>query len=67
MEMTKEEILQKTRDVEDKIQDDFIDKIYTDVSFLLKKAIKKDYIPTNHERKTFDIIRRMLNNANDWF
>ena len=46
--MTKEELKQAIRRNQEKMQDDYIDKVYDEISYLCEKANSKDYEPTNH-------------------
>ena len=48
-------------------QNEFIEKLASDVECLLEKAMKKSYTPTPKERMTFERIKRQLNNASNWF
>ena len=58
---------QQIRANKDKMQNEFIDKIFNDLQFLSEIAIKKDYQPTEHEREVFGQIVRIVNGINQWF
>ena len=66
-ELTKQDLEVEIRKSKDKMQNDFMDKLETDVDWLLEKAIKKDYVATQYERVVFDRIRKKLENMNGWF
>ena len=65
--MTKEELQQAIRKNQETIQDQFIDKIYDDISYLCEKANLKNYEPTNHERIIFNEIKIIIHNMSKWF
>ena len=65
--MTKEEIMKRLRESQEQIQNEFIDKILDSVEFLLEKANRKDYEPTEHERQQFGKIYTIITNMNNWF
>jgi len=66
-ELTKEEIENDLKELHDKMQNDFIDKLNESVDWLIEKSMKKSYAPTNYERIVFNEIRTKLNNMNKWF
>lgn len=55
------------RKLKDKRQNDFIDKLNGDIDWLIEKAMKKEYQPTEYERTIFNNIRQKLENMNKWF
>ena len=65
--MTKEELLKQLRANQEQIQNEFIDKILDSVEFLLEKANRRDYKPTDHEREQFGKIYAIITNMNNWF
>ena len=65
--MTKEELQKLIRENNEKIQNQFIDKILDDVQFLCEKANRKDYEPTEYERTKFYEIYIIVNNMMKWF
>ena len=65
--MTKEELQQAIRRNQEKMQDDYIDKVYDEISYLCEKAISKEYEPTNHERFIFNEIKNIIDNMSKWF
>lgn len=65
--MTKEEVLKRLRENQEQIQNEFIDKILDSVEFLLEKANRRDYEPTDHEREQFAKIYTIITNMNNWF
>lgn len=65
--MTQEELQKQMRENLDKMQDEFIDKLEENISWLCEKANKKDYIPTVHEKQTFEKIFNIINNMAKWF
>ena len=66
-DLTKEELAVEIRKSKDKLQNDFMDKLESDVDWLLEKGIKKEYVATNYERMVFNRIRQKLENMNKWF
>lgn len=67
IEMTKEELMKRLRENQEKIQNEFIDKILDSVEFLLEKANRRDYKATEHEREQFGKIYTIIVNMNNWF
>ena len=67
IEITKEEITRQLRANQEKMQNELIDKILDSVEFLLEKANRKDYEPTEHERQQFGKIYTIITNMNNWF
>lgn len=65
--MTKEELKQAIRKNQETMQDQFIDKIFNDISYLCEKANSKTYEPTNHERIIFNEIKIIIHNMSKWF
>lgn len=65
--MTKEEVVKRLRESQEQIQNEFIDKILDSVEFLLEKANRRDYEPTDHEREQFGKIYTIITNMNNWF
>ena len=65
--MTKEEIKRQLRENQEKMQNEFIDKILDSVEFLLEKANRRDYKPTDYEREQFGKIYNIINNMVRWF
>ena len=62
--MTREELQKKMKETQDKMQNDFIDKLYDEIEYLLEKFNRKDYEPTEHEREVFNKIHIIINNIN---
>lgn len=65
--MTLEELQKQIKENKDKMQNEFIDKIYDSVEHLNNKANRKDYEPTDHEREVFGKIATIINNMMKWF
>lgn len=65
--MTVEEMEAMIRKLVEEQQEAFMTKLYADVVNLCDKANDRRYVPTDRERKTFDKIRQLLNNINEWF
>ena len=65
--MTKEELQQAIRKNQETMQNQFIDKIYDDISYLCEKANLKSYEPTAHEKITLGKIQAIINNMCKWF
>ncbi len=66
-DLRKDDLLNEMRKLKDKQQNDFIDKLNCDIDWLIEKAMKKEYQPTEYERTTFNNIRQKLENMNKWF
>lgn len=62
-----EQLKQRMKEAQEKIQNDFIDKIYSDIEFLLEKANRSDYEVTQHEKEVFNRICVIINNMKTWF
>ena len=65
--MTKEELQQAIRKNQEKMQDDYIDKVYDEISYLCEKANLKSYEPTTHERFIFNKIKNIIDDMSKWF
>lgn len=65
--MTIEELKKRMKETTDKMQNDFIDKIYDEIEHLNEKANRKDYEPTEHEREVFGKIATIITNMMKWF
>lgn len=65
--MTKEELNKKLREKEEKFQNEYIDMLYTDISFLCEISMKKTYDPTDYERYIFSKIKVIIDNMSKWF
>ncbi len=65
--MTKEELQQAIRRNQEKMQDDYIDKIYDEISYLCEKANSKSYETTTHERIIFNEIKNIIDDMSKWF
>lgn len=65
--MTLEELQKMASAEKQKQQNEFIDKILTDVEWLCEKANKRDYQPTKHEQETFKKIYSIIINMDKWF
>jgi len=65
--MTREELAKAIRANQEEMQNNFIDKLTSEVEYLLEKANKADYIPTDHEREQFGKIATIVANMNNWF
>lgn len=65
------ELMKRQKELNEKLQNDFIDKIKSDVDFLKEKYERQDYVPTQHEKQVigeitnamYDIVRYILNKA----
>ena len=53
--------------VNDKTQNDFINKLKNDIDWLCEKANQKGYEPTEHERVIFNEISIIIDNMKKWF
>ena len=62
-----EELLKAQKELNDKIQNEFIDGLVDKVEILLERANKKGYEPTEHERECFSRIYKIIVNMNQWF
>lgn len=51
----------------EKQQNDFIDKLEENVNWLLEKANRRDYEPTQHEKEVFGRIATIIDNMKNWF
>lgn len=60
--MTIEELMQAQKELNQKQQNDFIDKLADMVDNFVAKSNRKDYEPTDHERERF---RQIHSNIND--
>lgn len=65
--MNENEIKAKLKEIEEQNQNNFIDKLLNNVEYLLEKANRKEYQPTQHEREQFSKILTIINNMNNWF
>ena len=65
--MTKEELQQAIRRNQEKMQDDYINKIYDELLYLCEKANLKTYEPTAHEKITLGKIQTIINDMCKWF
>lgn len=65
--MEKEELKQRMRELDEKVQNDFIDKILEDIVFLSEKAIRKDYKPTLHELEVIEYISNYVDGIKKFF
>lgn len=65
--MTIKELQRQMKETKDKMQNEFIDKIYDSIEHLSNKANKKDYEPTQHEREVFNKINTIISNMMKWF
>lgn len=65
--MTLEEMKRLQRELQEQQQNGFINNLLDAVKNLCDKANKKDYIPTDHERRTFNEIYNIINNMSNWF
>jgi hypothetical protein len=50
------ELLRKQKELQEKIQNDFIDKTKDNVDFLQEKVNRDDYVLTQHEKDTIRAI-----------
>lgn len=66
-DLSKADLLNEMRVLKEKQQNDFIDKLNSDIDWLIEKAMKKDYQATEYERIIFNNIRQKLENMNKWF
>lgn len=58
-----EELRKALRETEEKIQNEFIDSLYDKAQFLLERAEKPSYQPTEHERETVAKIAEIINSV----
>ena len=65
--MTKEECEEQLRKNRETMQEQFMEKILNDISYLNEKSNQKDYEPTDKERNMFGQIVTIVNNMNKWF
>ena len=65
--MTKEECEEQLRKNRETMQEQFMEKILNDISYLNEKSNQKDYEPTDKERNMFGQIVVIVNNMNKWF
>lgn len=65
--MTLEEMKKLQRELQEQQQNDFINKLLDAVKNLCEKANKKDYEPTDYERRAFCEIYNIINNMCKWF
>lgn len=61
--LTAENLLQLMRKNEEKMQNEFIDKIYDAVDLFANKVSSSTYQITQHERDTFKKIETLINEA----
>lgn len=61
--LTAENLLKQMRKNEEKMQNQFIDKIYDAVDLFASKVSSSTYQITQHERDTFKEIERLINEA----
>lgn len=66
-ELTLEELKKAMRENEEKQQEDFIDRLVDQIELLNEKAVRKSYVPTEHEREQFNKIYTIVTNMNNWF
>lgn len=64
--MNLQELIKRQKELKDKMQNEFIDKLLDDVEFFLEKANRKDYELTEHEKIVFNKIYTIINNMNKW-
>ena len=67
MSQSIEEAKRALRANEEKIQNEFIDRLVDQVEFLAEKAVRKSYEPTDHEREQFAKIHAIITDMNLWF
>lgn len=67
MGLTKEELQQRMRELDEKAQNQFIDKIYNDIEWLCEKANRSDYVATEYEMQVFSKIYNIVVNMDKWF
>ena len=67
MENEMQELLKQYRLTKDKLQNEFIDKVFDMVEHLSEKTNRKDYVATDHEREVFRKIYIIITNMNNWF
>lgn len=65
--MNVDELKKAIRVIQEKEQDEFINKLKNDIDWFLEKANAKDYEPTEHERIVFNEIKTIIDNMNKWF
>lgn len=67
--MNAEELKEEMRKVQEKMQNEFIDKLLDSITWLSEKVNEKDYEPTSHEREVFSQIINIIvtNNMIDRF
>lgn len=62
-----QEMLKQYRLTKDKLQNEFIDRVFDMVEHLCEKTNKKDYVATDYEREVFKKIYTIIINMNNWF
>ena len=62
-----EKMALQLKELKEKSQNEFIDKLKNDVEWLCEKANKKEYQATEHEKQVFNSIRTIINDMNNWF
>ena len=64
---TLEEMQKAMKEIKEKQQNEFIDKIVEMVDLLCEKANRKDYEPTQYEKEMLNHIYVVITNMNNWF
>ena len=62
-----EELKKRMKETQDKMQNEFIDKVYDELKHLNEKASRKDYEPTEHEKEVFGNIATIIAYMMKWF
>lgn len=62
-----EQLKKQQRELQEKQQNEFANKILTDIEWWCEKANKKDYEPTLEERDCLNKVITIVNNMNNWF
>lgn len=57
----------KLKELKDKQQEDFMEKLLKDVEWLSEKANAKSYNPTAKEKQDFNKISVIIKNMTEWF
>ncbi len=61
------ELEQQIKANKEKQQNDVIDRLEENINWLLEKANRRVYEPTQHEKEVFDRIATIIDNMKNWF
>lgn len=59
--------MEELKKLADERQNDFINRIFDDISHLQEKSFKSEYKPTDYERQQFAEIYKIIVGMNKWF